>query len=35
MFLFLIILTRLEKSFQLHRPLELLVGKERNEIDGS
>ena len=35
MFLFFIILTRLEKSFQLHRPLELLASQERNGIDDS
>ena len=28
-------LSVLTKSFQLHRPLELLARKERNEIDGS
>ena len=25
----------MRKSFQLHRPLELLASQERNEIDGS
>ncbi|MEP0004648.1 MAG: hypothetical protein ABJ387_04170 [Balneola sp.] len=28
-------LSVLTKSFQLHRPLELLAEQERNEIDGS
>jgi tetraacyldisaccharide-1-P 4'-kinase len=31
----LFILDDFRKSFQLHRPLELLASQERNEIDGS